>query len=407
MVPSTQRIDQLLGQLFSSGLGLPPEETAFVERKLGVLLADIYMNGGLTKADRVRAFLRRNAAGGLPEEACVPLLERFGAAAACMTRSKAAASRIPGDSSIPCGAEQIGSDELGRVFASEGEGVFAGIVCEGTPAGDTLASVLAGLEAEAVRCAADAEAALAERGEANASLIIVPAARTLAGILKKVRTLFCSAESLVVLGLNEVLFGSGLAAHLFAADTLRTNGSQLLQIPADAAGFKLDHGEQAVLVRLTALAAFPDLDDLKTDGLPGLASLTPVPDADPDKAFAVRLGRLADDPDIPARLRGFFRFCRAADQLLAETAGVFSRIADIRRKTAEPRIALLAPPHRALIRSAIRSAEEFKPVTVTVCLTALLRQHAYSRARGLDPSADILCALPGTGGSVPDYAIPI
>ena len=407
MTPSTQRIDQLLGQLFSSGLGLPPEETAFVERKLGVLLADIYMNGGLTEADRVRAFLRRNAAGGLPEEACAPLLERFGAAAACMTRSKTAPSRIPGGSSIPCGAEPIGLDEFGRVFASEGEGVVAGIDCEESPAGDTLSSVLAGLEEEAVRCAADAEAALAERGEANAPQIIVPAARTLAGLLKKVRTLFCSAESLVTLGLNEALFGSGLAAGLFDAGRLRTDGARMLTLPSDAAGFRLTPGEEAVLVRLTALAAFPGLDDLKTDGLPGLASLTPVPDADPDKAFAVRLGRLADDPGIPARLRGFFRFCRAADQLLAENAGVFSRIADIRRQTAEPRIALLAPPHRALIRSAIKSAEEFKPVTVTVCLTALLRQHAYSRVRGLDPSSDILCALPGTGGGVPDYAIPI
>ena len=407
MTPSTQRIDQLLGQLFSSGLGLPPEETAFVERKLGVLLADIYMNGGLTDAANVRAFLRRNAAGGLPENACAPLLERFGAAAAFMNRAKTAPSRLPGECAVPVSGDPIGPDDLEKVFTPEGEGVFAGIACSQASGSETLSAVLARLLADAEKCAAEAEAAVAERGEANSPQIIMPASRTLAGILKAVRTLFCSAECLVTLGLNEALFGSGLSANLYDARLLKSDGSRALQLPADAAGFRLNTEEKAVLVRLTALAAFPGIEELKAGGLPGLSSLTPVPNADPDRAFAVRLARLADDSELPKPFGAFFLSCRAADRLLADTAGAFRKIAGIRRQMAEPRIALLAPPHRALIRSAIKSAEEFKPVTVTACLSALLRQHAYSRVRGLDLSSDILCARPGAACGVPDYAIPV
>ena len=56
-----EQFDRLLAKLFESRLGLEPSETKYIDRSIGVMLAENVMNGTIRTAADARAFINRNA----------------------------------------------------------------------------------------------------------------------------------------------------------------------------------------------------------------------------------------------------------------------------------------------------------------------------------------------------------
>lgn len=367
-----KRIDELIGRLFESGLGMSQAECFFIERKLGVLLVDAYMHGVVSMADVVRRLVQRNALAVLDATLARELyaaLEKEAAAAALGKGNSACAGQDFSGIARPQG---MPLSELASMAGVEGIPTAA---AESVPSAALIKTVLADKLAAAQEAEAQALEEIDQRGVANAPDVVMRAVRTINAQAKSVRTLLAGARSIVLQALNEALFASGLTVVEFQSEHIAALDEKHLVLLADTAAVLLtEHERRGLLERLAGVWAVGGQND----------------------ARAV----LTDAPSLTALLG-------SAQSVLSDIESVYGQITEVRRRLVTPYLTELAPPQRSLVSNALKSADAFVPTTAGMCLTALLRQNAHSGRLGLDPHADVLCTRVDAPGTIPDFSMAV
>lgn len=368
----SQRIDELIGRLLESGLGMSQAECCFVERKLGVLLVDAYMHGVLRQSEGVRRLVQRNALNMLDASLARDFyvaLEKEAAAIALGKGNGACAGESFSGVARPQGMA------LADLAAMAGVGDIPTAAGESLPSSASLKTVLADKLSAVYAAETQALEEIGQRGAANAPDAVMQGERTINAQAKSVRTLLAGARSLVLQALNEALFASGLTVVEFQAEHIAALDEKHLVLFADTAAVLLtEHERRGLLERLAGVWAVGGQND----------------------ARAV----LTDAPSLAALLG-------SAQSVLSAIESVYGQITEVRRRLVTPYLTELAPPQRSLVSNALKSADAFVPTTAGMCLTALLRQNAHSGRLGLDPHADVLCTRVDAPGTIPDFSMAV